>query len=177
MNGAARIEKLHRGHKVEAFRCGRPERDRFLIRHALQAQFANASQTYVAVREDDVIGYCTFVVGQVERAGAPQRIAKGMPRHPIPLLVLARLAAREDWQGRGVGAGLLRDALGRTDQAADIAGVRALAVHAKDDGAAAFYRHFDFEPSPTDPRHLFLLVKDIRAATERPLARTGRSGV
>ena len=87
-----------------------------------------------------------------------------MPRHPIPLLVLARLAVRVDWQGRGVGPGLLRDALQRTLQAADIAGIRALAVHAKDDAAAAFYRHFDFEPSPTDPRHLFLLVKDIKAA-------------
>ncbi|EKD35337.1 MAG: GCN5-related N-acetyltransferase [uncultured bacterium] len=72
-----------------------------------------------------------------------------------------------EWQGRGIGAGLLLDALGRTLQAADIVGVRALAVHAKDDSAASFYRHFGFMPSPTDKRHLFLLIKDIRAASDR----------
>ncbi len=164
MNAPPRIEKLNRAHRVEAFRCGWPELDRFLIRHALQAQFANSSQTYLGLLDENVIGYYTFVVGQVEHADAPLRVARGMPRHPIPLLVLARLAVRVDWQGRGVGPGLLRDALQRTLQAADIAGIRALAVHAKDDAAAAFYRHFDFEPSPTDPRHLFLLVKDIKAA-------------
>ena len=79
-------------------------------------------------------------------------------------MILARLAVRDDWRGRGLGAHLLRDALRRTLQAADIAGVRALAAHAKDDAAAAFYRHFDFEPSPTDGRRLFMLAKDIMAA-------------
>jgi GNAT superfamily N-acetyltransferase len=77
--------------------------------------------------------------------------------------VLARLAVHSDWQGRGLGAGLLLDALGRTLQVAEMVGVRALAVHAKDDGAASFYRHFGFMPSSTDPRHLFMLIKDIRA--------------
>ena len=67
-----------------------------------------------------------------------------------------------DWQGRHIGAGLLLDALGRTLQVADLAGMRALAVHAKDDSAASFYRHFGFIPSPTDKRHLFMLIKDIR---------------
>lgn len=80
------------------------------------------------------------------------------------LLVLARLAVHSEWRGRGLGAGLLLDALGRTLQAADIVGVRALAVHAKDDAAASFYRHFGFMPSSADPRHLFMLIKDIRAA-------------
>ncbi len=86
-----------------------------------------------------------------------------MPRYPIPLLVPARLAVHSKWQGRGIGAGLLLDALGRTLQVADIIGVRSFAVHAKDDSAAGFYRHFGFMPSPTDSRHLFALIKDIRA--------------
>lgn len=159
-----RIEKLTRAHAVEDFSCGEPDLDRFLIRHALQAQFANSSQSYLALRDASVVGYYTLVVGQVEPAQAPLRVAKGMPRHPIPLLILARLAVHEDWRGRSLGAGLLRDALGRTLQVADIAGVRALAVHAKDDGAVAFYRHFNFEPSPVDARHLFLLIKDIKTA-------------
>lgn len=164
MTPAPRIEKLARAHAVEAFGCGQPELDRFLIRPALQAQQANSSQTYVALSAAAVVGYYTFVVGQVEHAAAPARIVKGVPRHPIPLMVLARLAVHREWQGRGLGASLLRDALGRTLQVADIAGVRALAVHAKDDAAASFYRHFGFVESPTDPRHLFLLIKDIRAA-------------
>ena len=167
MTGRLRIEKLHRAHPVEDFSCGSPELDRFLVRHALQAQQAGSSLTYVGLSESSVIGFYSLVVGEARRAEAPERVAKGMPRHPIPLMVLARLAVRSDWQGRGVGAGLLRDALERTMNAADIAGIRALAVHAKDESAAAFYQHFGFVPSPTDARHLFMLIKDIRAAAGR----------
>jgi GNAT superfamily N-acetyltransferase len=163
------IEKLHRTHVLDQFSCGRSELDRFLLRHALQAQQANSSQTYVAVGDGEVIGFYTIVVGEVRHADAPERVAKGMPRHPIPLLVLARLAVHTKVQGRGIGAGLLLDALGRALQVADIVGVRALAVHAKDDRAVSFYRHFGFTPSPTDTRHLFMLIKDIRlAAGQKP---------
>lgn len=164
MTNPLRIEKLQRTHAVEEFTCGQPELDRFLIRHALQAQQAGSSQTYVGVNDKTVIGFYSLVVSEVKHADAPERVAKGMPRFPIPLLVLARLAVRSEWQGRRIGAGLLLDALGRTLQVADIAGMRALAVHAKDDSAASFYRHFGFVPSPTDSRHLFMLLKDIRAA-------------
>jgi GNAT superfamily N-acetyltransferase len=164
VTGSLRIEKLLRTHAVEAFTCGQPELDRFLIQHALQAQQANSSQTYVAVSADEVVGFYTMVAGEVRHADAPERVVKGMPRHPIPLLVLARLAVHTNAQGHGLGAGLLLDAFGRTLQVADLIGIRALAVHAKDEQAVAFYRHFGFTPSPTDPRHLFMLVKDIRLA-------------
>lgn len=167
MKDALRIEKLQRTHETETFDCGQPELDRFLIRHALQAQQANSSQTYVGLSGKTVIGFYTIVAGEVRHADAPERIAKGMPRYPIPLLILARLTVHSKWQGRGIGAGLLLDALGRTLQAADIVGARALAVHAKDDSAASFYRHFGFMPSPTDKKHLFLLIKDIRAASDK----------
>ena len=165
MKDALRIETLSRKHEVESFDCGQPELNRFLIRHALHAQRANSSRTYVGLSDKTVIGFYTLVAGEVRHADAPERVAMGMPRYPIPLLVLARLAVQSQWQGRGIGAGLLLDALGRTLQAADIVGVRALAVHAKDDAAASFYRHFGFMPSPVDKRHLFLLIKDIRAAS------------
>lgn len=169
MKDSLRIEKLDRTHVVEPFTCGQPELDRFLIRHALGAQQSNSSQTYVAVAGKEIIGFYTIVAGEVHHANAPERVVKGMPRHPIPLLVLARLAVQSSVQGRGVGAGLLLDALGRTLQVADVVGIRALAVHAKDDQAAAFYRHFGFAPSPTDPRHLFMIIKDIRvAAGQKP---------
>jgi GNAT superfamily N-acetyltransferase len=164
VTAALRIEKLHRSHAVEPFSCGQPELDRFLIRHALRAQQSNSSQTYVALSGDEVVGYYTLVAGEVRHADAPDRVVKGMPRHPIPLLVLARLAVDSKAQGRGIGAGLMLDALGRTLQVADVIGVRALAVHAKDERAAAFYRHFGFVPSPSDPRHLFMIIKDIRFA-------------
>lgn len=163
MTAPLRIEKLQRIHEVDAFTCGQPELDRFLIRHALQAQQMNSSQTYVGLSGQTVTGYYTMVAGEVRHADAPERVIEGMPRYPIPLLVLARLAVHSDWQGRGIGAGLLLDALGRTLQVADIVGMRALAVHAKDDTATAFYRHFGFMPSPTDSRHLFMPIKDIRA--------------
>jgi GNAT superfamily N-acetyltransferase len=158
------IERLHRTHNVEQFICGQAELDRFLIRHALQAQQSNSSQTYVAVSGDEIVGFYTIVAGEVQHAQAPERVVKGMSRHPIPLLVLARLAVHTKTPGRGIGSGLLLDALGRTLQVADMIGVRALAVHAKDDQAAAFYRHFGFTPSPVDTRHLFMIIKDIRLA-------------
>lgn len=164
MTGRLRIEKLDRTHAVEDFTCGRPELDRFLIRHALQAQQAGSSLTYVGMSDRAIIGFYSLVVGEVRHADAPERVVKGMPRHPIPLMVLARLATHSDWRGRGVGAGLLLDALTRTLQAADIGGIRALAVHAKDEAAVSFYRRFGFTPSPTDERHLFMLIKDIRVA-------------
>jgi len=164
VTGRLRIEKLDRTHAVEDFTCGRPELDRFLIRHALQAQQAGSSLTYVGMSDRAIIGFYSLVVGEVRHADAPERVVKGMPRHPIPLMVLARLATHSDWRGRGVGAGLLLDALTRTLQAADIGGIRALAVHAKDEAAVSFYRRFGFTPSPTDERHLFMLIKDIRVA-------------
>jgi GNAT superfamily N-acetyltransferase len=159
-----RIEKLQRRHAVEGFDCGREALNRFLIRHALQNQQAGASQTYVALADEQVAGYYTLVVGQVEYDDASERLKKGLARHPVPIMLLARLAVSAPWQGKGLGSGLLKDAMLRTLNAAEIAGIRAFAVHAKDDDAKAFYERFDFIPSPADPYHLFRLLKDIRAA-------------
>lgn len=158
-----RIEKLNRVHAVESFDCGREALNRFLVRYAMQNQQASASQTYVALSDVQVVGYYTLVVGQVEFDTAPVRLTKGLAKHPVPIMLLARLAVGVGWQGKGLGAGLLKDAMLRTLQAADIAGIRAFAVHAKDDEAKSFYERFDFSASPSDPYHLFSLIKDIRA--------------
>jgi predicted N-acetyltransferase YhbS len=88
---------------------------------------------------------------------------KGLARHPVPVMVLARLAVDNQHQGKGLGKALLKDALLRTAQAADIAGIRCLLVHAKDDEARRWYESWEFEPSSTDPYHLFLLLKDIKS--------------
>lgn len=158
-----RIEKLESHHAVEGFDCGSEALNRFLIRFALQNQQAGASRTYVALADGQIAGYYTLVVGQVDYDDAPQRLTKGLARHPVPIMLLARLAISLSFQGQGLGSGLLKDAMLRTLQAAEIAGIRAFAVHAKDDRARAFYEHFDFVPSPADPFHLFRLLKDIRS--------------
>jgi GNAT superfamily N-acetyltransferase len=162
-----RIEKLERHHAVEGFNCGSEALNRFLIRFALQNQQAGASQTYVAIADGQIAGYYTLVVVQVDYDDAPQRLTKGLARHPVPIMLLARLAISVSFQGQGLRSGLLKDAMLRTLQAAEIAGIRAFAVHAKDDQARAFYEHFDFVPSPSDPYHLFRLLKDIRGLLRR----------
>lgn len=156
-----RIEKLEARHAVEEFDCGQDALNRFLTRFALTNQRANAARTYVGLADETIVGYYTLAVGEVAHADAAPRLVKGMARHPIPVMLLARLAVRQDWQGRGIGAGLLKDAMRRTVQAADIAGIRALIVHVKDDAARAFYERFGFAPSPTDRLHLYLLVKEL----------------
>jgi hypothetical protein len=126
VNPSPRIEKLRSDHDVTRFDCGRGALNRFLQRYALQNQHAQAFRTYVALVSLEIVGYYTLVVGSVEYEGAPARLAKGLARHPIPLMVLARLAVGTAWHGRGLGAGLLKAAMLRTLQAADIAGIRAM---------------------------------------------------
>jgi GNAT superfamily N-acetyltransferase len=162
---ALRIEKLRRDHGVDGFDCGREELNRFLIRFAFPNQQAGASQTYLGLSGNEVIGFYTLVVGQVEYADAPERLTRGLARHPVPIMLLARLAVSTPWQSRGVGAGLLKDAMRRTLQAADIAGIRAFAVHAKDDAARRYYERFGLIAAPSDPFHLFVLMKDLRHIT------------
>lgn len=156
------IEKLNHDHVLKHFDSGKEDLNRFLREYALTSQKAGGSRTYVASRATMVIAYYSLVVGSVMHVDAPVRVTKGQPRHPIPIMLLARLAVDKNEHGRGIGQGLLKDALLRTNQAADIAGIRALLVHAKDDEARRFYLHFNFEPSPTNPYHLFLLLKDVR---------------
>lgn len=159
-----RIEKLDRTHKVENFDCNEDTLNRFLRIHALGNQMAGSTQTYLGLSDDTVIGFYSLTVGQVLYSDAPERLRKGLPRYPIPVMLLARLAVDKNFQSQGIGSGLLKDAMRRTLQAADIAGIRALIVHAKDEKAKTFYERFDFVPSPTDPYHLYVLLKDVRAA-------------
>ena len=158
------IRKLDRSDAVESFDCGHAALNRYIARFALTNQSSGSTQTYAAVSDQRVFGYYSLAVGAVAHAGAPPRMVKGLARHPVPVMLLARLAVDNAAKGKGLGAALLHDALARTLQAADIAGIRAVIVHAKDDGARHFYEHFDFDPSPTDSYHLYLLIKDLRKA-------------
>ena len=172
MTSGLRIEKLRRDHRVDDFDCGEEALNQFLYRFAFQAQQAGASQTYLALDGDEVAGFYSLAVGSVAHRDAPERLAKGLARHPIPVMLLARLAISRSHQGKGLGAGLLRDAELRTLQAGEIAGIRALTTYAKDDAARRFYEHFEFMASPTDPLHLFILLKDLRATLNPPLRRS-----
>lgn len=158
-------EPLGPGHVLEAFDCGRASLNLWLTRYARQAASGSA-RTYVVddAEQDRVVGYHALTAAQLEREAATARIIKGMPRYPIPVVLLARLAVDQSVTGRGLGAWLLRDAMTRTLAAADTIGVRALLVHAIDDQARAFYLRQGLQPSPTDPLHLMILLKDIAAS-------------
>jgi len=158
------VELLSPLHIVAEFDCGDEALNTFIRRHALVNQQANAARTYVIGRGARIVGFYSLAAGAVAHADATMRVSRGLARHPIPVMLLARLAVERGEQGKGIGKALLRDALLRTAQAAEIAGMRALVVHAKNDAARRWYTQFDFEPSPTDPLHLFLLVKDIARA-------------
>jgi len=157
------VRKLAASDVVEYFDCGQPALNQFLQRFALVNQKSNSAQTYVSCHSGSVVGFYSLAVGSVEPAAAAPRVIKGIPQHPVPVMILARLAIDLRQQGVGLGKALLKDALLRTAQAADIAGIRALLVHAKDESARQWYLNWEFEPSPSDPFHLFLLMKDLKA--------------
>ena len=161
MSDCGSIEKLRREHLLDGFDCGKENLNRFLKRHAWDTQQAHGAQTYVLAKDLRVLGYYSLAAGSVAHDEATLRVKKGLARHTISVILLARLAVDVSVQGKGVGSALLKDALMRTAQAADTIGARALLVHAKDDDATAFYQHFTFEPSPSDPYHLLLIMKDL----------------
>lgn len=109
-----------------------------------------------------MVGFYSLVVGSADPQAAPSRVMKGLARHPVPVMILARLAVDKELQGKKLGQALFKDALLRTAQAADIAGIRNLLLHAKDDAARRWYETWEFEPSPTYPYHLFLMLKDLK---------------
>lgn len=157
------VHKLSIADGVESFDCGHVALNEFLQRFALVNQRSNSSQTYASCNAGQVAGFYSLAVGSVEPSHSAPRVIKGIPRHPVPVMILARLAIDQRYQRQGLGKALLKNALLRTVQAADIAGIRALLVHAKDEEARNWCRQWEFEESPTDAYHLFLLVKDIKA--------------
>jgi len=162
VSGLGAIEKLRRDHSLDSFDCGKEELNRFLKKHALTNQASDSAQPYVLADDLAVKGYYSLAAGTVSHEEATERTNKGLARHPIPVILLARLAVDASLQGKKIGPALLKDALRRALHAADTIGARAVLVHAKDDNAKGFYEHFNFEPSPTDPYHLMVIMKDLR---------------
>lgn len=155
-------QPLGGGRGLDSFDCGKPALNDWLTRHALQAQASGSAKTYVITEGDRIAGYFSLTVGQVDSVEAPERVSKGMGGYPIPLVLLARLAVALQDQGRGVGIGMLQEAIRRAVIIAEQAGVRALLTHPIDENAARFYQRFGFEPSPVREQQLLLLLKDAR---------------
>jgi predicted N-acetyltransferase YhbS len=149
-------------HHFEDFDCGKPSLNEWLQRHARQAQGSGSAKTFVATEDERVAGYFSLTVGQIDTVDAPQRVRQGMGAYPVPVVILARLAVSVQDQGRGIGYGLLQDAIRRTLLIADQAGIRAMLTHPLDDEAARFYLRFGFVSSPLREQQLLLLLKDAR---------------
>ena len=159
-------EKLRAAHDLAAFDSGEPALDEWLRRRALRNEESGASRTYVVRAGKRVIGYYALAVGAVAHAEAPGRVRHNMP-DPLPVMVIGRLAVDKAFHNRGIGAALLRDAVLRILGAADIAGIRAILVHAISERAKRFYEKHGFVPSPADPMTLMIAV----AAAAKALAR------
>jgi GNAT superfamily N-acetyltransferase len=159
-------EPLGLQHRLEGFDCGKPALNDWLLRHARQAQGSGSAKTFVVADDDRVAGYFSLTVGQIDTLDAPERIRKGMGQYPVPVVILARLAVSQQDQGRGIGFGLLQDAIHRT-MLIEQAGIRAMLAHPIDEEAAKFYTRFGFIASPLREQQLLLLLKDARRMAAR----------
>jgi GNAT superfamily N-acetyltransferase len=157
------IERLERAHERGEFSCGKAPLDRFL--HSLVSQYEKRrlGRTYVAVRpgEKRVAGYYTLASGAVSFEHLPSAVAGKLPRHPVPVVLLARLAVDQSVQGQGLGRRLLEDALRRCLALEEQLGIHAVEVHALDAEAKAFYVKYGFVPLQDNELHLYLPIATI----------------
>ncbi|MBB2690598.1 UNVERIFIED_ORG: GNAT superfamily N-acetyltransferase [Rhizobium esperanzae] len=160
---------LGEAHDLRLFDSGHDSLDEWLRRRARANQVSGASRTYVVCEDERVVGYYCLSSGALAVAEAPGSIRRNMP-DPVPMAVLGRLAIDRDWQGKGIGAALLQDAVLRTGQAAHIMGIRGLLVHAISDGVKAFYEHYGFTATPTNPMTLVLSLKPREDLKQSPSA-------
>lgn len=155
-------EPLGLQHRLEGFDCANFALNDWLLRHARQAQNSGSAKTFVATDDGRVVGYFSLTVGQIDTLDAPARIRKGMGQYPVPVVILARLAVSAQDQGKGIGFGLLQDAIRRTMLIAEQAGIRAMLTHPINEDAARFYTRFGFIASPLREQQLLLLLKEAR---------------
>jgi GNAT superfamily N-acetyltransferase len=161
-------EPLGVTHTLDGFDCGVESLNVWLSEHARGAAASGSARVFLTVDREQgrVCGYYALAAAAIAHEQASERTRKGQPRHPIPAVLLARLAVDASVQGQGIGAWLLRDAMRRALSASEAVGMRVLLVHALDDAARGFYERWGFEPSPTDPLNLQMLFKDIRRSLE-----------
>lgn len=155
-------------HDLARFECRSEEQTEWLRRHARQSSSSGTARVLVVTPVDSsvAVAYYAWCMASVSLADAPAPLRKGAGRYPQPVALLARLGVDLEHEDQGLGAGLLQDVIARTHALGSEIGCRGLLVHAETDDAREFYEHLipEFEASPTDPLHLFLLMKDIRRA-------------
>jgi GNAT superfamily N-acetyltransferase len=156
-------ECLAEKHELEPFNCGVASLDEWLKRRAWHNEQEGASRTYVVCAGQRVVGYYCLAAGSVWCADVPGRVRRRMP-DPIPVMIIGRLAVDQGFQGRGLGRALLADAVLRTLNVAEIAGVRAILVQAISEEAKRFYQSCGFVESPTNPMTLVVTLKDVKGA-------------
>jgi GNAT superfamily N-acetyltransferase len=156
-------EPLAAQHRLDRFASGTASLDEWLRRRAAANQASGATRTYVLHDDHTVIAYYALASSAVSVDAAAGKFRRNMP-DPVPVVVLARLAIHEDWQGRGLGRALFQDAARRVVNAADLIGIRGLLVHAISDDAVAFYTKLGLSPSPLDPMTLMVTLADLRAS-------------
>lgn len=158
-------EHLTAAHDVSTFDSGVPELDDWLRKRALANEETGASRTYVVCAAGRVVGYYALATGGVAQARPTGRVRRNMP-DPVPVMILGRLAVDREWQGRNLGASLLRDAVMRTVQAAAIGGIRAILVDAISEDAKRFCEEHGFRASPVDPMILMIPLADAKRVLE-----------
>ncbi len=156
-------EKLNSLHRIDSFDSGDSQLDEWLKRRALKNELEGASRIYVLCAGELVVAYYCLANGAVAQTVATGRVRRNMP-DPIPVTVFGRLAVDRHWQGKGIGRALLRDAILRTLKASEIAGIRAILVHAISEDAKQFYEKCGFNASPVDPMTLMVKVYDAAAS-------------
>jgi GNAT superfamily N-acetyltransferase len=159
IDGIRPPEKLTPAHDLAGFDSGEPVLDAWLRSHALRNEESGASRTYVVCVGRKVVGYYTLAVGAIADVEAPGRVRRNVP-DPVPAMVLGRLAVDRTCHGQGIGTGLLRDAVLRTVQAAQIGGIRAILVHAISEDARRFYEKHGFTASPVDALTVMITVAE-----------------
>ena len=164
-----RIEPLDHTQECADFSCGKQSLDDYLRRLATQYEKRNLGRTYVVVKAGEKLArdYYTLAAGAIAFKDVPQAIAKKLPKHPVPVLLLARLAVDHSVQGQGLGEVLLFNALERCLSLADELGIFAVEVNAIDQDARSFYRKYGFMPLLDDDLHLFLPIATIRNAVRK----------
>ena len=160
-------ERLTTAHDTAAFDCGNEPLNTWLRQRALQNEESRVSRTYVVCKGNSVVAYYSLANGAVCHREAIGKVRRNAP-DPVPVMVIGRLAVDHRYHGLGIGRGLLRDAILRTLQAAEIAGIRAILVHAKHERAAAFYASSGFSRSPTAPLTMMVTLLDAAAALALP---------
>lgn len=160
-------QPLAERHHLADFDSGEPSLDDWLRRRAAKNQVNGPSRTYVVCEGDIVIGYYCLAAGALGHAEASSTLKRNRP-DPIPVLVLGRLAIHKDHHQKGIGTALLNDAIRRAIQAAEIAGITALLVHAISEQARRFYLSRGFIESPIRPMTLCLLLTTVHLALREP---------